>query len=240
MKGPEIRIFKKSDGISDYIHKLLSRIDSINYFHIALSGGNTPKLIYSYLAKTSHPAIPWNKIRFYWGDERCVPPDHPESNYLMTKKVMLDNIEVSESQIFRIKGENDPFIEKIRYEQLLLSNNNGIFDLVLLGLGEDGHTASIFPDQKELLISEDLCEIARHPITGQNRITLTGNAINNAKIIAFIVTGINKSTVVKDVLNKTGNWDKYPASYISSNSGKLLWLLDEEAAAELKTIKPAN
>jgi 6-phosphogluconolactonase len=211
----------------------LSEIVKKNDIHIALSGGMTPKSIYSYLSKTIQPYIQWDNVRFYWGDERCVPPNHPESNFLMAQKSLLEKIKVPEENIFRILGENDPDVEQERYGKLITANNKGIFDLILLGLGSDGHTASIFPDQMHLLHSKNVCERAIHPETGQQRITLSGNTINTSKNILFIVTGTNKSNIVRDIFYQSGQWLHYPASFVKPKQGKMEWLLDEEAAADL-------
>jgi len=233
MRKSEIKIFKDSYEIANYIRNILSKTEASRDSHLALSGGNTPKLIYSYLAEPSSTSIPWTNIKFYWGDERCVPPTHPESNYLMAKTTLLDKIETIDENVFRIKGEENPHTENERYSQLIFTKNQGIFDFILLGLGSDGHTASIFPDQMDLLTSHRICEVAKHPESGQSRITLTGNTINHAKNILFLVTGTGKSVVVGDIIAQKNQWEQYPASHIHPDSGNLIWLLDEKAAVGL-------
>lgn len=237
----DIQIFNSTDELSDYFALIIK--DKVNSserkLNIALSGGSTPKHIFKYLARNYNLSINWNKINFFWGDERCVPPDDPESNYKMTYENLLSKISVAKENIFRIKGESDPNEEAISYSQLIknnlpLLNDTPAFDLIMLGLGEDGHTASIFPNQINLLQSDNICEVAIHPSSGQKRITLTGKTINNAHNIIFIVTGKNKSKIINDILNNKIESKNYPASFIKPMNGKLVWLIDNEAARLLK------
>ena len=203
--------------------------------HIALSGGSTPKIVFDVLAKDFKQRIDWSKIHLYWGDERCVPPDDSESNYKMTKEHLLDHIAIPEENIHRIEGEAIPFIEKDRYSKLLeekLPIAYGVpqFDLVILGMGDDGHTASVFPHEIHLWDSDDFCEVGTHPQNQQNRITLTGKLINQAKIVAFLVTGSNKADKVSQILHKKEGHEKYPASLVAPATGKMYWFLDNAAA----------
>lgn len=237
----DLIIFNNLDELSEHFAELLkSEVESSSdKFNLALSGGNTPKLIFNHLAKHYQTKIKWDNINFFWGDERCVPPDDNESNYKMAYETLLSNVTVSKENIFRIKGEANLFDEAKRYGDLIAAkvikeNNLPKFDLIMLGLGEDGHTASIFPDQMHLLIESKICSAAAHPITKQLRITLTGKVINNARNIVFIVTGKNKSKVVNDIFNHQQDSKTYPASFIKPNYGKLIWFLDKEAASLLK------
>lgn len=237
----DIQIFNSTDELSDYFALFIKNNvnNSERNFNIALSGGSTPKHIFNYLAHNYNSKINWNKINFFWGDERCVPPDDPESNYRMTYENLLSKISVPKENIFRIKGESDPNEEAISYSQLIknnlpLLNDTPAFDLIMLGLGEDGHTASIFHDQINLINDKKICSIAVHPLTKQKRITLTGKTINNAHNILFIVTGKNKSKIINDILNNKIESKNYPASFIKPLNGKLIWLLDNEAASLLK------
>lgn len=231
-----INVFNhKSDLAQAFCQKLIQLVlDKENIF-VALSGGTTPKIIFQTLSKDFKKKIDWNKIHFFWGDERCVPPEHPESNFGMTKEYLLNNIEISEENIHRIKGANNPDEEAERYSLEILNNLpiiNGFprFDIIMLGLGEDGHTASIFPDQMDLLSSEKVCETAAHPSTKQKRITLTSKVINNSERIYFLVTGSGKAKVLSDILNKKENYIKYPAAHIQPFNGILEWYIDKEAA----------
>jgi len=202
---------------------------------LAISGGNTPKLLFDLLSKQYKTTIPWNNIRFYWVDERCVAPNNKESNYGMTKLLLFNNIEIYSSQIERIIGENEPSEEALRYSNILSSQLPHkkllpCFDLILLGMGDDGHTASIFPDQLQLLQSEKICEVSEHPISRQKRITLTPNVINNASEIIFLVNGNNKSRILREIIKKERNYYQYPSSHIHPTYGTLTWMIDKEAA----------
>lgn len=172
--------------------------------------------------------IEWSKVNFYWADERCVPPEDDESNYGMTKKLLLSKVEIPESNIHRIMGEINPRDEAVRYSEILRENlkqknNFPVFDLILLGMGDDGHTASIFPDQMSLLTSEKICDVAIQPTSKQKRITLTGKTINNALRINFLATGKEKEKKVNDILEKKNDYLKYPASHINPIEGTVKW-----------------
>lgn len=211
---------------------------SHSFFNIALSGGSTPKSVFDFLAVNFKSTIEWSKIHFFWGDERCVPPSHEESNYLMTYKRLFSKIEIPEKNIFRIEGEREPELEVVRYSDIILQNiplvnNIPSFDLIMLGLGEDGHTASIFPDRIDLIDTKSICEAAVHPVTLQKRITLTGNVINNSKKVLFLITGSSKNKIVDTILNKKEGFEKLPASYIRPVNGELIWLLDKDAGKGL-------
>lgn len=188
------------------------------------------------LARDYRNKIDWAKVNVYWADERCVPPDDEESNFGMTEKILLNKVNIPESNVHRIFGGNDPEEEAIRYSEIIKSNlefKNGSpeFDLILLGVGDDGHTASIFPDQMELLSSENICAVATHPVSGQKRITLTGKVINTAARIYFLVTGKSKAEVVSKILEKSEDYLKYPAAHIDADNAG--WYLDKEAAGLL-------
>lgn len=204
-------------------------------YTIALSGGKTPELIFDYLAEFYNSKINWSKTNIFWGDERCVPPEDPESNYKMAKEHLLSKISIPEKNVFRIAGEAEPELEAIRYSGILKNNlyqknNIPCFDLILLGLGEDGHTASIFPDQMNLIESDKICSAAVHSKSNQQRITLTAKTINNSKSILFIAVGKSKSMVVSEIINSNKSAKKYPAFYIKPSFGKLIWLVDKQAA----------
>ncbi|XLS29150.1 6-phosphogluconolactonase [Flavobacteriaceae bacterium M23B6Z8] len=207
--------------------------------HIALSGGSTPKVIFDVLAENFANKINWTKVHLYWGDERCVPPGHEQSNYKMTVDHLLSKIEIPSQNIHRIQGESDPAEEAKRYSSLLrekLPEKNDIpaFDLIILGMGDDGHTASIFPHEIELWRSDKLCEVATHPDSGQKRITITGKVIDNANIVAFLVTGASKAEKVKSILQREKGYQQYPASLVAPASGSVYWFLDEKAAYLLR------
>lgn len=207
-------------------------------FHVALSGGSTPKLIFDVLADQYGETIDWSQIHFYWGDERCVSPMDEQSNFKMTKDHLFSKIKVPKENIHRVLGENQPMGEAMRYANLLEINLDRVdeipqFDLVLLGMGDDGHTASIFPHEMELWQADDHCVVATHPDSGQKRVSINGKVINKAKEVIFLVTGDTKAEKVKEIHGKLGNYKKYPAALVQPESGKLTWFLDEAATSLL-------
>lgn len=207
-------------------------------FDIVLSGGNTPKKLFKILAEKHKDTIPWDRIHFWWGDERCVPPTSDESNFKMANELLFSHVPVPSKNIHRIKGENKPDEEAGRYALEIERNLNyrgdvPVFDLILLGLGDDGHTASIFPDQLEIFEESRTCVATKHPLSGQKRITLTGRVINNANRVFFIVTGENKSMRVSEIMNNDEAAKLLPAYYIEPKNGLLIWFIDEPAASKI-------
>lgn len=237
----ELKIFSSIEELAEtFANILFTEVSaSKDNFNLALSGGTTPKFIFNFLADNYQTKINLNKINFFWGDERCIPPTNDESNYKMAFDNLLSKINIPGINIFRIKGEVDPEIEAKNYSKIIHNNlppqnHLPVFDMIMLGLGEDGHTASIFPNQMYLLNDRNICSVAVHPKTKQKRITLTGRIINNSRNIVFIVTGSSKSKIVYDILNGSINSKNYPAAFIQPASGKLTWLIDKEAASLLK------
>jgi len=207
-------------------------------FSIALSGGSTPELLFTVLSNNYSESVPWNYVHMFWGDERCVSPDNTASNFGMTFRSLLSKIVIPAINIHRIRGEDDAQKEASRYSEeisLFTRKRDGmpLFDLVLLGLGEDGHTASIFPGHLELLDSDRICDVAFHPESQQKRITLTGRIINNADSVAFLVTGWNKNKIVEKILKKSQSALYYPAYFIVPVYGRLAWFIDQEAGSLL-------
>lgn len=234
-------IFKGTTNVyarfTDWLQSILNATDE--KISIALSGGNTPKTLFEYWATEHRNDIDWHKINFFWGDERCVPPDDAQSNYHMTKEYLFDHLPISDGQIFRIEGENAPETEAKRYSEILgkkLGKENGIpsFDIVMLGMGDDGHTASIFPNQMDLWNNPEICVVGIHPQSGQKRVSLSGTTINAAKRVAFLVTGKNKAEKVREIIEEPKKARLiYPAARVSPQAGKLLWFLDDAAASLL-------
>ncbi|MCW3806569.1 6-phosphogluconolactonase [Plebeiibacterium marinum] len=231
----DLKIFDTKQKLAGYFGDiLLSRLSTNNKFTIALSGGSTPKAIFDVLVSQYKDKIDWNKIHLFWGDERCVGPDDAESNYKMTYDHLISKVPIPQTNIHRIKGENEIDAEAKAYEQHLkhtLPIVNGIpqFDMVLLGMGSDGHTASIFPHQINLWDSADLCVPAWHPESGQRRISFTGKTINNAKEIFFLITGKDKAEKLNEIINKKAGYKNYPASLVDSP----VFLIDKDAGALL-------
>lgn len=199
-------------------------------FHLAISGGNTPNLLFSVLAEKYPESGLWQNVHFWWVDERMVPPNHQESNYKTANDLLFSKISIPEENIHQVKGENDPEKEALSYssqirESLISRNGWPVFDLILLGMGDDGHTASIFPNQLELLNSENVCEVATHPASGQKRVTLTGKVIENASKICFLVTGAGKAERLKEIRNYPELARLLPAFHILNAE----WFVDEAA-----------
>jgi len=207
-------------------------------FNIALSGGNTPKLLFKLLASEYVDSIPWHFMRLFWVDERCVPPTHAESNYGMTYKNLLKTVPIHDANVFPIQGEIDPQKETARYQNVLISqlpSRNGVpkFDLILLGMGDDGHTASIFPNQLNLLHSEQFVAVSMHPVSGQKRITLTGQTINQADDVVFLITGSSKAELLNQIIHRKPKFENYPASYIHAHAVPAQFYLDKASAEKL-------
>lgn len=239
----ELKIYTSKEEVakrfSEYLVKLTNTDKEV---HIALSGGSTPKIVFDVLASDFETDINWELVHFYWGDERCVPPTHEESNYRMTVEHLFQKINIPKENIHRIYGEDEPKGEAERYAQLLDEmlpkyRKRPRFDLVILGMGDDGHTASIFPHEIELWDAKTNCAVAVHPDSGQRRITITGKIINNAKEVAFLVTGDGKAEKVEEIMKKEGDYTSYPASLVAPSSGQLTWFLDSDAAKGLMSIR---
>jgi len=235
----ETKIYKDKNEVAvQFAAYFTGLIKDYGTFHVALSGGSTPKLIFDVLAAEYGDKIDWSQIHFYWGDERCVAPTDEQSNFKMTTDHLFSKIDVPKENIHRILGENQPQGEAMRYSNLLEINLDRVeeipqFDLVLLGMGDDGHTASIFPHEIELWDAKDHCVVATHPDSGQQRVSIDGKVINKAKVVIFLVTGNTKAEKVKEILEKVGDYKKYPAALVAPESGKLIWFMDEAAAALL-------
>lgn len=240
-EATEVRIFKNPKKTVKALAKEIFRLtkssvqDSI---HILLSGGNTPALLFQKLSSKYAAEIDWERIHFWWGDERCVLPDNQQSNFKSANDLLLSLVAIPAENIHRIKGEEIPEVEAKRYADDIKINLNfrgdsPVFDLVILGLGDDGHTASIFPDELELFEDERICAVTRHPLSGQARITITGKVLNNASRVFFLVTGENKAQRIAEIMNDDEAAKLLPAYYISPKNGELIWFIDEAAAAKI-------
>jgi 6-phosphogluconolactonase len=213
-------------------------------FTVALSGGSTPKAMFQNLAeKTFADALPWRSIYFFWGDERCVPPDHAESNYRMANETLLSKVPIPRENIFRIPAEDlDRKRAAANYSETIRQFFNPIatapgaepgwpnLDLVFLGMGPDGHTASLFPGTMALC-ANDRIAVANYVDKFQSwRITLTADTINRARNIIFLVAGADKAPALKEVIEGERNPEQYPSQLIEPAHGSLLWMVDEAAA----------
>ena len=238
MNKLSIKIFEKSNDIAEYLAEfIISKLNLLSdedSFCLVVSGGNSPKNIFSYMALHYKDKINWSKIKLFWVDERCVSPKDIQSNYRMVFDSLISKISIPLNNIFRIMGEENPITEAKRYSAVINQNvptYNGMprFDLVLLGIGEDGHTASIFPNNLSLFSAQDICAVTIIGQTNQNRITITGRIINNADTIFFISTGKNKADIISKIV-KEESWKIYPASLVNPKNGILKFLLDKDAS----------
>lgn len=213
-----------------FVAKSNEAIASRGRFTVALSGGSTPKTLYEFLV---HTQIAWDRIHFFWSDERHVPPDDPESNYRMANEALLSHVPILENHVHRVHAENPNAAEAAQqYEQTIKDITKETLprlDLILLGLGTDGHTASIFPGSEVLQETKRLVAAPWVEKFQAYRITMTLPLINNAASVVFLVSGKEKAKIVKEVL--TGP-KKYPAQAVKPVNGELLWLLDEAASTD--------
>jgi 6-phosphogluconolactonase len=214
-------------------------VNDHDYFAVALPGGSTPRALFELLAAPENAQhIGWSKVHVFWGDERCVPPDHPDSNYRMAKEVLLDHVALPSSNVHRVSGELEPAQAAAEYEQTLRSffaarAGKVRFDLILLGMGDDGHTASLFPGTAALDETERLVVANYVPKLDTWRITLTAPVINDAAHVMFLVSGTGKADMLKRVLQGPRQPHNLPSQMIQPVDGELYWLVDRPAAALL-------
>jgi 6-phosphogluconolactonase len=209
---------------------------------IAISGGNTPKRAFQLLADSSafyREQIPWDRLELYWVDERCVAPDQPDSNYRMTREALLDHVPLAASQVFRIQGELDPDEAASKYEFDIRKSFRlegaeiPIFDLIALGMGPDGHTASLFPHTEGLHEMMRIA-IANHVVQKETwRVTLTWPVINRARDVFFLIEGADKVPALKEVFLGPYDPETYPSQLIKPAGGRITLMLDSAAAAAL-------
>jgi len=246
-RSPEIRIAHDSQAwaaaAAELVHALGREAVRVNgRFLIALSGGSTPEALYRALTSPAFAdRFDWSRTIFFFSDERGVPPDDPRSNYALADKTLFTPLNIPSSQIYRMTGESrDPQAAASEYEQQLrrvsntLPSNYPTLDLVLLGLGEDGHTASLFPGSPALRDNQSLIAVTQSPKDPPTRLTMTLGVINQASVVLFLVTGAGKAGVVRAILDpKTEAERQLPASLVAPEEGRLIWLLDLAVAAEL-------
>ena len=245
----EYRVYDGADALSraaaEHFFQTATQAAKANgVARIAISGGSTPKRTFELMANPAEKylsAMPWEKMEFYWVDERTVPPDHKDSNYRMTREAVLDKVPLKPRQIFRIEGELEPEQAAARYESairnhLRLEGAQGpVFDLLALGMGLDGHTASLFPHTAAI---HELIRIAvaNHvPQLNTWRVTLTSPVINEARDVFFLIAGKDKAQPLHDVLLGKYDPETLPSQLIHPRNGRLLMLLDKDAAALLPT-----
>lgn len=208
-------------------------------FTLCLSGGSTPERVYSLLGTRFHLSVDWKEVQFFWGDERCVAPTDEASNYNMAYRALLSKVELRPEQIHRMRGEEMPVDGARKYEEelrqcfLLASGELPRFSLALLGIGENAHTASLFPGHPAIHEGERIAVAVEVDAPERHRITLTAPVFNNAARVMFIASGAGKAPAVKNIIEGPRDPDRYPAQIIAPTDGELLWLLDKAAASML-------
>lgn len=236
----EVRVYKTAEETCEQLALLLSKmtgqqsamddIQCTDSLCVALSGGSTPKLLFRIMAEQFRNTN-WSKIRFFWVDERMVPPEDEESNFGEFYRILVTSGVVPEASLYPVRYNENEKLALLEADAVIRTNVpfvNGYpcFDLIILGIGEDGHTASIFPDNLQSFDCADIVEIAVHPQTKQHRITLTGTTINNAREIIFLCTGAGKKEILNSVLKEKD--PMLPATHVAP-SGNLMFMLDEAA-----------
>ncbi len=212
-------------------------LDTQHRFTIALSGGSTPRRFYQILASPPHAeGIAWDRWHIFWSDERCVPPDHEDSNFRMAREALLDHVPIPPAQVYRMRGEVAPEQAAKEYETAVLNvfqTAVPFFDLILLGIGYDGHTASLFPGTGALQENHRLVVANWEPSLQVHRITFTLPLINAAKVVAFLDTDESKAEVLRGVLESAPEEDVLPAGMVRPTQGTVHWFLTKEAASLL-------
>ncbi|MCO6439578.1 MAG: 6-phosphogluconolactonase [Nitrococcus mobilis] len=245
--NPDIRVLETPQALARAAaHEFASRatvaVQEKGMFAAALAGGRTPKTLYSLLADDAElqQKFPWQHTHFFWGDERAVPPDHPNSNFRMAQTALFSRVPVPAANLHRIKSELAPPQAATAYEQTLVEffhlqpNALPRFDLVLLGLGPDGHTASLFPGTCALREPQRLAVANWIGKLGTERITLTAPVFNNAACVIFLVSGTDKAIALKSVLEGRYEPEQLPAQLIKPHAGALKWMVDTAAAGRLE------
>ncbi len=224
-----------------FITSASEAVEATGRFVVALSGGSTPRALYERLAAPGYTErIPWESVHMFWGDERCVPPSDPGSDYLMAKEAMLDHVAIAEGRVHRIRGEEDPERAAVEYERLLRRSFGVLqgppstvpgarFDLVLLGMGEDGHTASLFPGTPAVHETERWVMPVQAPVSPPRRVSLTPPVLNAAARKLFLVTGMGKAPALAEVLEGPKDPNALPSQAIEDAE----WFVDAGAASML-------
>ena len=251
----EIRVYPDPDSLAQaavgiFTTQAESVLATGNRFSVALAGGSTPRLMYSMLTEADRAInLDWSRVHLFWSDERCVSPEHIDSNYRLARENMLDRLSIPAENIHRLRGELDPSTAALEYERLLRDfftdqstsalreskiEDHKTFDLVLLGLGLDGHTASLFPGSRALGEQKRWVVAVEHhqpPPPLVNRLTLTLPAINAASLVLFLVSGTEKATILRQVLARPSEErPPLPAQLVQPTAGQLIWLLDTNTA----------
>ena len=249
---PEIKVVADASelsraGAAEFEHVVRNAVQGTGWFTVSLSGGSTPRGLYAQLARDAHK-LPWEKMYFFWGDERHVPPDDKDSNYWMVRETLLSQAPIPPDHVFRMHAEDgdagrvaEQYERTIREFFGLKPGELPRFDLVLLGLGPDGHTASLFPGTAALRERARLVVANWVEKFGHYRLTFTAPVLNNAAEVMFLVSGGEKTSALQSVLYSDAPAEQFPAKLIEPRDGRLLWLVDREAlpAGRPSQSKPA-
>lgn len=232
----DYRTFETPEQVVESLaHSLVEYSQQDKPVHISLSGGSTPKLLFKFLAQAPFStSITWANLHFWWGDERCVTPDDAESNFGEAQTLLFSKVALPTENIHRILGEDAPEQEVVRFakemqECIPMQNGLPCFDWILLGMGGDGHTASLFPGQTDYN-DDNIAIIAQHPESGQYRISKTARLLANAKRISYLVMGAGKAQVIKQIHDHDDAALAYPAAQVKATQGTTEWFLDADAA----------
>jgi 6-phosphogluconolactonase len=241
-----IRIFPDLEGVSSAAAELFAAearqaVLARGRFCVALAGGGTPRRCYQLLAREPlRELVPWQQTHVFWGDERCVPADDPRNNALMARRTLLDHVPVPPEQVHPMVCNGSPVEAAAEYEALLrgfFANGRSRFDLVVLGLGENGHTASLFPGTSVLEEQQRWVGDVYVADEGLHRLTLTAAAINQAALVVFMVSGSDKAPILRKVLKEAQDPRSIPAQLIKPVDGGMLWMVDRDAARMVRKRK---
>jgi len=231
-------------GAEEFVRFSREAMEARGSFSVALAGGSTPRALYTVLADRREPFfdhVAWDRVRFFFGDERHVPPDHPDSNYRMAYDTLLSKIPIRPGNVARFYSEGEDVAFVASYYETLLRNAFQVgpgdvprFDLVLLGMGEDGHTASLFPGSDTLHEAEKLATASWIEKLGAHRFTLTPPVLNRAAHVVFLVSGEGKAATLREVLEGEHRPERFPARIVQPSDGTVLWLVDREAGRLLQ------
>jgi len=240
---PEIHLFKDLEELSRaaaelFVKQAALSIAERDRFLVALNGGSTPNRLFQLLATEYRENVDWGRVHVFWGDERCVPPDDPGSSYGQARSVLLRPVSIPEANIHRVKGELDPVSASKDYAHVLREFASPPldwprFDLIFLGMGEDGHTASLFPGSPAAVPEPTMPVTAQYQDRPANRVTLTPVVFNSSRMVVFMATGEKKAQALAEVLSDRYNPELYPAQRIRPEDGERIWLVDEAAASRL-------
>ncbi len=245
--SPTIRTFPDAEAVSrgaaeEFVRCARDAVAARGRFTVTLSGGSTPKRMFEMLADPPHrDQVDWSKTHIFWGDERSVPPDHRDSNYRMANEAMLSRLPIPVAQIHRIEAERKDRDAAARDYQAVIAKTFGVdpngeppaFDLVLLGMGPDGHTASLFPHTTALTEAKRWVVVNFVPKFNTDRVTLTAPILNKARAVLFLVAGADKVQPLVEVLEGPPDPSRLPSQLIAPTGGALLWFVDRLAAAKL-------